>query len=164
MLRPRTAATALLALLAAMALGACGGDDENGSGGATRAQGTATATETGTTETTGTAGQAANSRSNPRGKELTPGLRGKGLTAFVNPGGQADADFQLVVNAGGGGVLYAYADEAAARAAKAKVDRYEGSSGRDVEVIGDTVFAFFPPDQRLAQPDKQKKTRECASS
>jgi ABC-type glycerol-3-phosphate transport system substrate-binding protein len=163
MLRARTGALALLAMLAALAFGACGGDDEDDSGGSaetqeTKAQGTTTDTET--TDTGASTGAAAD---NPRAEALTSCLEREGFNVIVNPGSQVDADYQLVIDAGSGGVLYGYADEAAASSAKGKVENEEGSAGRDVEVLGDAVFAFFPAGQTLAEPEKYEKVRACAS-
>jgi ABC-type glycerol-3-phosphate transport system substrate-binding protein len=147
----------VIALLAALALVACGGDDdENGSGGSTAAQETQTQT-TETTDTTTTSGGGG-----ARREEISSCLDREGLNVIENPGSQVDADYQLVVNSGGAGVLYGFADESAARAAKAKVQKYEGTSGRRTEVIGDTVLAYFPDDQTLADPEATAKVRQCA--
>jgi hypothetical protein len=166
MLRTRTSLLTLLALLAALALGACGGDDEKDSAASTTTQETTTqdtttetTAETGTTDTGASAGDPAK---NPRAKALTSCLEGKGFNVILNGGGEVDASYELVIDAGSGGVLYGFADEAAASAAKGKVLEQEASAGRDVEVRGDTVFAFFKPDQTLADPKKYAKVRACA--
>jgi ABC-type glycerol-3-phosphate transport system substrate-binding protein len=149
--------TAIAMLLAALALGACGGGDENDdSGGSTAAQETQTQT-TETTDTTTTSGGGG-----ARQEEISSCLDREGLNVIENPGSQVDAEYQLVVNSGGGGVLYGFADESAAQASKAKVQKYEGSSGRKTEVIGDTVLAYFPDDQTLANPEATDKVRKCA--
>src|SRR3954454_7872146 len=145
---PRTLA---LTLIAASLLVGCGGDDNNdkSSGGQAKPPTTPTAT-------TGTGSQSA--------KAITSCLKGKGLNVIVNPGTVVKgADYQLVINSGGAGVLYGFADEGAAKSAKGKVLKYEGPSDRDVEVIGKTVYAFYPPGHTFGQPDKSKQVRACAA-
>jgi ABC-type glycerol-3-phosphate transport system substrate-binding protein len=143
-----------IALLAALALGACGGDDEDDSGGSKPSPSAQTETTETTTTTTGAGGA--------RQEEIVSCLKSAGLNVIDNPGSQVDADYQLVVNNGGAGVLYGFADGTAAQAGKAKVQEYEGSSGRKTEVIGDTVLAYFPADQTLADPESTAKVRRCA--
>jgi ABC-type glycerol-3-phosphate transport system substrate-binding protein len=142
--------TLALVLVAAAMLAACGGDDENdkSSGGKSKPPTTPTAT-------TGTGSQSA--------KAITSCLKGNRLNVIVNPGTVVDADYQLVINSGGAGVLYGFADEGAAKSAKGKVLKYEGSSDRDVEVMGKTVYAFYPPGHTFGQPDKSKQVRACAA-
>src|SRR4051812_8876499 len=95
--------TLALTLIAASLLAGCGGDDGNkSSGGKAKPQTTPTAT-------TGTGSQSA--------KAITSCLKGKGLNVIVNAGGVVDADYQLVINSGGAGVLYGFADESAAKSA-----------------------------------------------
>jgi ABC-type glycerol-3-phosphate transport system substrate-binding protein len=146
-----------IAMLAALALGACGGDDESGD-----SAGSTAAPET-QTETTQTATTTTPAGGGPRQEEITSCLKGAGLNVIDNPGTQVDADYQLVVNNGGAGVLYGYADGSAAKAGKARVQEYEGTSGRKTEVIGDTVLAYFPDDQTLADPKSTAKVRKCAA-
>jgi ABC-type glycerol-3-phosphate transport system substrate-binding protein len=145
--------TATLALLAALALGACGGDDSKDSGGASTADQPAKTQ----TQTQSTAGGGS------RKAEIVSCLKKAGLNVIVNPGSTVDADYQLVINGGGGGVLYGYADSASAQANKAKVQKYEGSSQRKTEVIQETVYAYFPAGQTLAEPEKSAKVRKCAA-
>lgn len=66
------------------------------------------------------------------------------------------------MNSGGAGVLYGFADDSAAQAGKAKIQEYEGTSGRKTEVIGNTVLAYFPAGQTLADPKSTAKVRKCA--
>ena len=147
----------LIALLAGLALGACGGDDESGDSGDSPV---AQETQTGTTETTDTTTTSAGGGA--RREEIGSCLDREGLNVIENPGSQVDAEYQLVVNSGGAGVLYGFADASAARSARSKVQDYEGSSGRKTEVIGDTVLAYFPADQTLADPQATAKVRRCA--
>ena len=156
-------------LLFPFALAACG-DDEEDSGDSARKeqQAPATTTETTTTETTPTTGgtetSADDPASNPAAKELVACLKDQKFTVFTNAGTQVEADYQLVIDAGSGGVLYGFAEAAAAKSAKGKVDENEKSAGRQSEVIGDTVFAFFPSSHSLAKPVKYKKVRTCAGA
>jgi ABC-type glycerol-3-phosphate transport system substrate-binding protein len=141
--------TLALALIAASLLAGCGGgDDDKSSGGKAKPPTTPTAT-------TGTGSQSA--------KAITSCLKGKGLNVIVNPGSVVDADYQLVINSGGAGVLYGFADESAAKSARGKVLKYEGSSDRKVEVIGRTAYAVYPPGHTFGQPDKSKQVRACAA-
>jgi ABC-type glycerol-3-phosphate transport system substrate-binding protein len=141
--------TLVLTLIAALLLAGCGGDDDNkSSGGKAKPPTTPTAT-------TGRGSQSA--------KAITSCLKGKRLNVIVNPGTVVNADYQLVINSGGAGVLYGFADEDAAKSAKGKVLKYEGPSDRDVVVIGKTVYAFYPPGHTFGQPDKSKQVRACAA-
>jgi hypothetical protein len=142
-----------MAVLAALVLGACGGDEDD-SGGSKASQ----PTQTEKTETTTPATSAGGARQ----EEISSCLERAGLNVIQNPGSQVDADYQLVVNNGGAGVLYGFADDAAARAGRAKVQKYEGTSGRETEVFGETVLAYFPDDQTLADPESTAKVRRCA--
>jgi ABC-type glycerol-3-phosphate transport system substrate-binding protein len=103
----------LIALLAALALGACGGDDESGDSGDPPV---AQETQTGTTDTTDTTTTSAGG--GVRRVEISSCLDREGLNVIENPGSQVDAVYQLVVNSGGAGVLYGFADESAARSAR----------------------------------------------
>jgi ABC-type glycerol-3-phosphate transport system substrate-binding protein len=149
MLRTGKSALIALALPAALALGACGSDDKNDSGGSSAAD------QPAKTQTTAGGGS--------RKAEIVSCLKKAGLNVIVNPGSQVDADYQRVINSGGAGVLYGYADNAAAQSNKAKVQKYEGTSQRKTEVIKETVYAFFPPGQTLAEPAKSAKVRKCAA-
>src|SRR4051794_7619179 len=143
----------LIATLAALALGACGGGDSQTPAPKTEAQ-----TQTSTTKSAGSP------QDNPRAKEIVDCLKKAGLNVILNPGGAIEsADYQLVVNSGGAGVLYGFPDAAAAQAGRPAVQKYEGTSQRKSQVIGDTVLAYFPPDQTLAQPKDTAKVRKCAA-
>jgi ABC-type glycerol-3-phosphate transport system substrate-binding protein len=155
MLRIRKTSLALLGTLAALALGACGSDDDEKDSGASTA-------DQAKTETTNTSTSSGSPQDNPRGKEITSCLKQAGLNVILNPASQFDGEYQLVINSGGAGVLYGFSDNSAAQAARAKVQKYEGTSQRKTEVIGDTVLAYFPPDQTLAQPEDTAKVRKCA--
>jgi ABC-type glycerol-3-phosphate transport system substrate-binding protein len=141
--------TTVLALLAALALGACGSDDKKDSGGSS------TADQPAKTQTTASGGS--------RKQEIVSCLKKAGLNVIVNPGSQVDAEYQLVINSGGAGILYGYADNSAAQSNKAKVQKYEGTSQRKSEVIRETVYAYFPAGQTLAQPEKSAQVRKCAA-
>jgi hypothetical protein len=152
--RIRRAFPALLPILIALALGACGSDDNEDSG---------KSADPGKTKTqTRGAASGGGAQDNPPGQEITSCLGKAGLNVIVSSGSVVDADYRLVVNSGGAGVLYGFADNAKAAAAKGKVDEYEGSSGRTVEVVGDTLFAYFPAGQTLAESEKSDQVRNCA--
>src|SRR3954468_7916193 len=141
---------ALIATLAALALGACGGGDDS-----TTAQ--KPETDTSPSPSTSTSPTPSAPESNPRAKAITSCLKRAGLFAINNPATQVGGDYELVVNGGAAGVLYGFADSTAAQSGKAKVQTEEGSAGRKTEVIGDTVLAYFAPDQALAEPEKTAK-------
>lgn len=83
---------------------------------------------------------------------------------ITNGGGQVPgAKYELVIDAGTGGVLYGFASDAKAAASEGKVLKEEGSAGRKVQVLGDTVFAYFAEGQSLAAPEKYDKVRKCAA-
>jgi hypothetical protein len=67
--------------------------------------------------------------------------------------GCLSASTVLVIDAGTGG----------AAASEGKVLKEEGSAGRKVQVLGDTVFAYFAEGQSLAAPEKYDKVRKCAA-
>jgi len=148
----------LIATLAALALGACGGGDDDKKSDSSASQAPAPTTQTSTTKSSGSP------QDNPRAKEIDTCLKKAGLNVILNPGGAIEsADYQLVVNSGGAGVLYGFPDAAAAQAGRPAVQKYEGTSQRKSQVIGDTVLAYFPPDQTLAQPKDTAKVRKCAA-
>jgi hypothetical protein len=137
-LKPIATRTAVYAttLLAAIALPACGDDDEEQPAQETRPQ-TAPPPTTPTEPTPAPAGEAG-----PRVKEIVSCLEGAGKSVIDNPGGSSDEERKLVVDAGFGGIVYVYSDEAAARQGKAKVDVEEKDTDREIEVVGDSVIAY----------------------
>src|SRR4051794_7826124 len=148
-----------IAVLAALALGACGGGGDGDKSDSAASQAPEPTTQTSTTKSSG-----GDPASNPRAKEIVACLKRAGLNVILNPGGAIErADYQLVVNSGGAGVLYGFSDAAAAQAGRPAVQKYEGTSQRKSQVIGDTVLAYFPPDQTLAQPKDTAKVRKCAA-
>lgn len=156
----------LPAILATLALAACGGgDDEKKSdtGGSGLSETPKTETSTSDTTTTGTSTSAGSPEDNPRAKEITACVKKAGLNVITNPATQVNGDYQLVINGGAAGVLYGFANDAAAVAGKSKVQQEEGSAGRKTEVIHDTVLAYFPAGQTLAEPEKTDKVRKCAA-
>jgi hypothetical protein len=74
------------------------------------------------TETRGAA-SGGGAQDNPPDQEITSCLGKAGLNVIVSSGSVVDADYR----------------------------EYEGSSGRTVEVVGDTLFAYFP-----ARPDARR--------
>jgi hypothetical protein len=75
---------------------------------------------------------------------------------IVNPGSAGAKNF-LVVDAGFGGVLYVFDDEAAADQSEGKVANEESGTGRDVQVLGNVVIAYMtereiPDLEECAQP------------
>lgn len=157
----------LLTLLAAFALVSCGGDKEKKSSGGSdksRAPATQTQTEAATrTETrTDTAVNGARAGSpDARAKQITSCLEGKGGDVIKNPATQVGGKYQLVVDAGSGGIVYGFKDARAAARAKGRVLKEEGSAQRKIDVIGDTVIANFPPDNSLAKPGADRTLRGC---
>ena len=158
MLTHRRITLALLATTVALALASCGGDDDES------ADTTPESAQTQTTPTTetGSTGSAGDPKNNPRAKEIVACLREKGMFTIVNPGGTVGADYHLVIDNGTGGIIYGFEDEAAAKAAKGKVDRDQGSAGRETEVIGDVTYSTFPKGDEFAAPEKTPKAKACA--
>jgi hypothetical protein len=147
-----------IAALAALALGACGVGDDDENSDTAGSESPAAKTQTSTTKSSGSP------QDNPRAKEIVACTKEAGLNVILNPGGAIEsADYQLVINSGGAGVLYGFADDAAAQAGRPAVQKYEGTSQRKTQVIGDTVLAYFPADQTLAQPKDTAKVRKCAA-
>src|SRR5215217_7643698 len=110
--------TPMAMLAAALALAGCGGGDNDNKNDSAGSQATEPKTETGATESTGSP------QENPRAKEITACLKQSGLNVIVNPGGAIEsADYQLVINSGGAGVLYGFSDAAAATAGKPAVQK-----------------------------------------
>ncbi len=147
-----------IATLAALALGACGGGDDEKKSDSSASQAPKPTTQTSTTKSSGSP------QDNPRAKEIVDCVKkAGGINVILNPGGAIEAaDYQLVFNSGGAGVLYGFSDASAAQAGRPAVQKYEGTSQRKSQVIGDTVLAYFPPDQTLAQPKDTAKVRKCA--
>ena len=159
MLSYRRTTLALLASLAALALGACGGDDEES---ADTTPPKAAQTQTTPTTDTGSTGSAGDPKNNPRAKEIVACLGEKGMFTIVNPGTSVGADYHLVIDNGTGGIIYGFEDEATAKASKGKVDKDQGSAGRETEVIGDVTYSTFPKGDEFAAPEKTPKARACA--
>lgn len=150
----------LILALALLALGGCGGSDKKSDSGGSKQTSAPAETQTQTSTTKSTGGDP---QKNPRAKEIVDCLKKDGLNVILNPGGAIEtADYEIVINAGGAGVLYGFSDASAALAGRPAVQKYEGSSQRKTEVIGDTVLAYFPPDQTLARPKDTAKVRTCA--
>ncbi len=146
-------------IAAALAVGACGGDDEETGDTATQPKPAKPQTTPETTETSASTGDP---KSNPRAKEIVSCLKGKGFNVIVNPGTPVGGRYHLVIDSGSGGIFYGFADEAAAKAAKGKVDKDQGSAGRKTEVIGDVTYSTFPKGDEFAAPEKTPKARACA--
>ena len=167
MISPRRTSLALLLTIPALALASCGGDDEKkkDSGGSDKSKAPAT-TQTQTQADTATQPDTAvngGSGGGPdaRAKQITACFKGKGSSVIKNPATQVGGAYQLVVGAGSGGIVYGYKSAAAAQKAKGRVLKEEGSAQRKVDVIGDTVIAYFPADNSLATPGAEKTLRGC---
>ena len=136
---------ALVATLAALSIAGCGGNDDEttsststtSSAGATGASG-ATGAEGDNSADAGLAGDP-----KERTQEIESCLEDAGHTPILNTGGEGNADFQLVVDAGAGGIVYVFSDDQKAADGVPAITKYEGSSGRDVEQLGDTVIAYM---------------------
>ena len=146
---------ALLAVVASLGIAACGGDDDE------TTSTTSTTTSTGATGASGATGAEgedsadAGLAGNPkdRTKEIETCLDDKGHGVIQNTGGEGDADFQLVVDAGAGGIVYVFSDDQKAADGVNAITDYEGSSGREVEQLGDTVIAYMKPEEKTDLTD-----------
>ena len=147
---------ALLAVIAALGIAGCGGDDDE-----TTSTTSTTTTSTGATGATGASGAEgedsadAGLAGNPkdRTQEIEVCLDDKGHTVIKNTGGEGNADFQLVVDAGAGGIVYVFSDDDKAASGLKAITSYEESSGRTVEQLGDTVIAYMKPDEKTDLTD-----------
>jgi hypothetical protein len=145
---------ALLAVIAALGLAACGGDDETTSS-------TSTTTTTGATGASGATGAEGDDSADAglagdpkeRTQEIEVCLDDKDHTVIKNTGGEGNADFQLVVDAGVGGIVYVFSDDQKAADGVQAITKYEGGSGRDVEQLGDTVIAYMKPAEKTDLED-----------
>lgn len=156
---PRSILPVLVSLSAALALGACGGDDEKKSDSPPSSAKPAKSSPSADTPTApSSAGGGVDS---PRVKQLDACFRKKKSVVVINPASQFNGDYQLVVGGGTVGIVYGFKDAAAANAAKPKILKYEGSSQRKVEVIGNNVIAYFPPGNTLAKPGAVQTLRGC---
>lgn len=149
----------------ALALASCGGDEEKkdpGGSKKSKAPATQAQTQPDTRTQTDTAVNGASAGSpDARAKQISACFKGKGSSVIKNPAIQVGGAYQLVVGAGSGGIVYGYKNAAAAAKAKGRVLKEEGSAQRKVDVIGDTVIAYFPADNSLATPGAEKTLRGC---
>lgn len=162
MTSPRRSSLALFSLLAALALASCGGDDEKkDSGGSDKSKAPAKQTQTQADTQTDTAVNGATGGSpDARAKAITSCLERKGENVVKNPATQVGGEYQLVVSAGAGGIVYGFKDDATAEKRKSRVVKEEDD--RDVEVTGDVAIATFPADNSLAKPGARQKLTGCA--
>ena len=140
----------ILALVAVLGLAGCGGDDET----TTTSSTTTTTTSTGATGASGASGEEGEQpdegvAGDPRERsdEITSCLEDDGYTVTENKG-TAGADFHLVVDAGFAGVVYVFADDAAAKSGLSAVESSESGAGRDVEQLGDVVIGWMKASER----------------
>ncbi len=130
---------------ASFGLVACGGDDE-----------TTTTPTTTPTSATGPTGQEGGTGTAPTGSpeevsaDITACLEEAGMNVLENPSSVGKSKLQLVVNAGGVGIVYIFDSEAEAEDGIAAVEKDEGDIGRETEVIGQSVIAYLPEGQTLA--------------
>ena len=151
----RRAPVALFAIVVALGVAGCGGDDEEtttststtGATGATGASG-ATGAEGENSADAGLAGDP-----KERTQEIEVCLEDAGHSPIRNTGGEGNADFQLVVDGGAGGIVYVFSDDQKAADGVQAITSYEESSGRDVEQLGDTVIAYMNPDEKTDLED-----------
>jgi hypothetical protein len=150
--RRRVAASVLVALVAAVSVAACGDDDT------TTSAITPTTTPTGAT---GPEGEPPATADAPTGKpedvaaDLTSCLKSADMSVIENPSSVGTSKLQLVVDAGGVGIVYIFESEADAEAGTGAVEEEEGSIGREVEAAGQTVIAYLPPGQTLAPSEEE---------
>lgn len=135
----------ILAVLV-LAFAGCGGDDEETT---TSSPATTTTGATGATGATGDAGDAGLA-GDPKARtdEIETCLQDGGHNTIRNDGGIVDADYQLVVDNGAGGIVYVYSDDAAASKGVPKVEDYERGAGRDVHQLGQVVIAYMKDSER----------------
>jgi hypothetical protein len=141
--------------MAAAVLAGCGDDESDTEETAAETTAAETTTETATTEaetsaTTEAAGEAVTTQ------DIVACLEDLDHDVIVNPGSIAGAK-NFLVDAGFGGVLYVFDDEAAAEAGEAKVVTEESGTGRDAQVLGNVVIAYMtqrevPDLEECAQP------------
>jgi hypothetical protein len=138
---------ALLAAVAALGIAGCGGDDDETTSSST----STTSSSTGATGTSGATGAEGDNSADAglagdpkeRTQEIEVCLDDAGHTVIKNPGGTGNAEFQLVVDAGSGGIVYIYPDEQKAADSVKTVTDYEKGAGRTIEQLGDTVIAYM---------------------
>jgi hypothetical protein len=145
--RTSRALLAIMATLAALGLSACGDDEETP---------TTTSATAPTTAPTGATGEANADALTPTGEPkdvvdaVTSCLEDAGYNVIENPSSVGGSEYQLVVNAGGLGVVYVFGDTLAAEDGLEEVDREQRSTGRESEVAGQTVISYLPEGQTLA--------------
>ena len=136
---------ALLAIVAALGIAGCGGDDDEATSSTSTTTSTGTSGASGATGAEGDDSADAGLAGNPkdRTQEIEVCLDDKGHTVIKNTGGEGNADFQLVVDSGGGGIVYVFADDQKAADGVKAITGYEEPSGRTIEQLGDTVIAYM---------------------